>query len=137
MPFLVYTLCLPHIIGLFNRVLGSVCVLAPTQSCPTPKLQGVLHVLFVFWCTRGRYLCSPHLYGVQGPKAVHPSNVLRDPLPNAKDFRVYCMYGVNTPTERGYHYLKTRKEGAGGTVHTEWSINHVADDPKSGLVRLL
>lgn len=72
---------------------------------------------------------------VQGPKAVQPANVLQAPLPNAKNFRVYCMYGVGTPTERGYHYLKTRKAGAGGTVHTEWSINSVADDPKSGLVR--
>lgn len=72
---------------------------------------------------------------LQGPKAVQPANVLQAPLPNAKNFRVYCMYGVGTPTERGYHYLKTRKAGRGGTVHTEWSINNVADDPKSGLVR--
>lgn len=72
---------------------------------------------------------------LQGPGAVHPANVLQTPLPNAKGFRVYCMYGVGTPTERGYHYLKTRKQGPGGTVHIEWSINNVADDPKSGLVR--
>jgi hypothetical protein len=66
---------------------------------------------------------------------VAPANVLQVPLPNAKDFKVYCLYGVGTPTERGYHYLKTRKQGPGGTVHTEWSVNPVADDPKSGLVR--
>lgn len=71
---------------------------------------------------------------MQGKGAVAPANVLQTALPNAKHFKVYCMYGIGTPTERGYHYLKTRKQGRGGTVHTEWSVNPLADDPKSGLV---
>jgi hypothetical protein len=53
----------------------------------------------------------------------------RVPLPNAPNFKIYCIYGVGTPTERGYHYLKTDK---GNT--SEWSINNVLNDPASGLV---
>lgn len=107
-----------------------------------PAGRSVLHALVcehlpthVPGCTLDEMLCGvPWCMCLQGPGAVHPANVLQTPLPNAKGFRVYCMYGVGTPTERGYHYLKTRKQGPGGTVHIEWSINNVADDPKSGLV---
>jgi hypothetical protein len=63
---------------------------------------------------------------------VLPINPVKTPLPNAPHFKLYCMYGVGTPTERGYHYLKTRRNGA-----TEWSINGMVNDPASGLVRAL
>jgi hypothetical protein len=62
---------------------------------------------------------------------VRPVNPVKTPLPNAPHFKLYCMYGVGTPTERGYHYLKTRRNGA-----TEWSINSMVNDPASGLVRV-
>lgn len=58
-------------------------------------------------------------------------NPVTTPLPNAPDFKLYCFYGIGTPTERGYHYLKTRKNGV-----IEWSINNMVNDPASGLVRV-
>ncbi|KAF6256224.1 Lecithin:cholesterol acyltransferase-domain-containing protein [Scenedesmus sp. NREL 46B-D3] len=61
---------------------------------------------------------------------VRPVNPVTTPLPNAPHLKLYCMYGVGTPTERGYHYLKSRRGGA-----TEWSINSMVNDPASGLVR--
>lgn len=60
---------------------------------------------------------------------VLPINPVKPPLPHAPHFKLYCMYGVGTPTERGYHYLKSRRGGA-----TEWSINGMVNDPASGLV---
>eukprot|EP00878_Enallax_costatus_P008458 GHUV01008840.1.p1 GENE.GHUV01008840.1~~GHUV01008840.1.p1 ORF type:complete len:707 (+),score=149.19 GHUV01008840.1:1658-3778(+) len=60
---------------------------------------------------------------------VHPVNPVTTPLPKAPNFKLYCFYGIGVPTERCYHYLKTRPNGA-----TEWSINNMANDPKSGLM---
>lgn len=34
----------------------------------------------------------------------HWSNPLEVPLPNAPDMKIYCIYGVNNPTERAYTY---------------------------------
>ena len=31
-------------------------------------------------------------------------NPLKDPLPDAPNMSVYCMYGVGAPAERSYHY---------------------------------
>lgn len=31
-------------------------------------------------------------------------NPLKDPLPDAPNMRIYCMYGVGAPAERSYHY---------------------------------
>ncbi|WIA16398.1 hypothetical protein OEZ85_013090 [Tetradesmus obliquus] len=63
-----------------------------------------------------------------GKDEVLPINPVKTPLPHAPHFKLYCMYGVGTPTERGYHYLKSRRGGA-----TEWSINGMVNDPASGL----
>eukprot|EP00879_Flechtneria_rotunda_P012648 GHRR01013206.1.p1 GENE.GHRR01013206.1~~GHRR01013206.1.p1 ORF type:complete len:750 (+),score=225.44 GHRR01013206.1:937-3186(+) len=51
------------------------------------------------------------------------------PLPKAPNFKLYCFYGIGTATERGYHYLKTRRNNV-----IEWSVNNMANDPKSGLL---
>ncbi|KAI9263288.1 Lecithin:cholesterol acyltransferase-domain-containing protein [Phascolomyces articulosus] len=37
------------------------------------------------------------------------SNPLESQLPNAPNMKIYCMYGVNLPTERSYYYAKTKK----------------------------
>lgn len=34
----------------------------------------------------------------------HWSNPLEVPLPNAPDMKIYCIYGINNPTERAYVY---------------------------------
>ena len=34
----------------------------------------------------------------------HWSNPLEVPLPHAPDLKIYCIYGVNNPTERAYAY---------------------------------
>lgn len=36
----------------------------------------------------------------------HWSNPLEVPLPNAPNMKIYCLYGVNNPTERAYTYKK-------------------------------
>ncbi|KAG2223839.1 hypothetical protein INT45_012712 [Circinella minor] len=36
------------------------------------------------------------------------SNPLESQLPNAPDMKIYCMYGVNLPTERSYYYAKSK-----------------------------
>lgn len=69
----------------------------------------------------------------EGVPGVLPANPTTTPLPAAPHFKVFCLYGIGTDTERGYHYLKTRKEGPGGIAHTEWSINNLASHPQSGL----
>ncbi|CCE63001.1 hypothetical protein TPHA_0D03660 [Tetrapisispora phaffii CBS 4417] len=38
------------------------------------------------------------------------TNPLQVPLPNATDMKIYCIYGINNPTERAYIY----KEGGDG-----------------------
>lgn len=60
---------------------------------------------------------------------VRPVDPVTTPLPKAPGFKLYCFYGIGVPTERGYHYLKTRRNGA-----TEWSINNMVNEPDSGLV---
>jgi hypothetical protein len=61
-----------------------------------------------------------------GVEVVDPTLVA---LPKAPEFKVYCFYGVGAPTERGYHYMKTRQDNK-----TVWQLNTVAADPGSGLV---
>ena len=31
-------------------------------------------------------------------------NPLKDPLPDAPNMKIFCMYGVGAPAERSYHY---------------------------------
>ena len=63
-----------------------------------------------------------------GVEVVDPTRV---PLPKAPGFKVYCFYGVGSPTERGYHYMKTRQDNK-----TVWQLNTVAADASSSLVRV-
>jgi len=60
-----------------------------------------------------------------GVEVVDPTRV---PLPKAPGFKVYCFYGVGSPTERGYHYMKTRQDNK-----TVWQLNTVAADASSSL----
>lgn len=60
---------------------------------------------------------------------VVPADPVRDPLPNAPSMKLYCLYGVGIASERGYHYLKTKRANS-----TDYSINNIASDEDSGLV---
>jgi hypothetical protein len=94
-------------------------------SAKRTSLQAVLHAALTLALICALFTCLNFARG-----QVRPINPVKTPLPNAPHFKLYCMYGVGTPTERGYHYLKTRRNGA-----TEWSINSMVNDPASGLVR--
>lgn len=50
----------------------------------------------------------------------HWSNPLEVPLPNAPDMKIYCIYGVNNPTERAYVYQEE-------THKTNHSLNLTID----------
>lgn len=40
----------------------------------------------------------------------HWSNPLEVPLPNAPNMKIYCIYGINNPTERAYVYQENAKK---------------------------
>jgi hypothetical protein len=101
-------------------------VLHHSLKCLLVKVPNPHFKLYCMYCLTSSYASTFALVHAQ----VRPINPVKTPLPKAPHFKLYCMYGVGTPTERGYHYLKTRRNGA-----TEWSINSMVNDPASGLVR--
>lgn len=56
---------------------------------------------------------------------------LKKALPHAPSMKIYCLYGVGAPTERGYHFLKSEPETPG--QEPEWKLNTKASDPDTGL----
>lgn len=54
-------------------------------------------------------------------------NPLKDPLPDAPNMRIYCMYGVGAPAERSYHYQHVEDP----MVHFNTSLAHVVSIPKT------
>ncbi|KAL3135758.1 hypothetical protein ABBQ32_007321 [Trebouxia sp. C0010 RCD-2024] len=74
-------------------------------------------------------------------------NPLKDPLPDAPNMRIYCMYGVGAPAERSYHYQhvddtmqlsnedRQQAKRNVGREDMKWKVNVKVHDPEIGLER--
>ena len=51
----------------------------------------------------------------------------RQPLPYARETKIYCFYGTGNPTERAYYYRRNLQDAVGGTDNHDNDVRLLGD----------
>ena len=62
-------------------------------------------------------------------------NPVATPLPKAPSLKIYCLYGVGVPTERGYAYKENIAEGASMHGDPPFLIDSTYNDPDKNIAK--